>query len=146
MSTSQRTWLKYLVFNGTTTGIANGSSSAYLADDFQNIVLEVTASANTTLTIKVVGSNYSPEDNTSLTEEYPNFGAADSQTNPWSYISIIDLDSRTAIPGSTGTTYTAQAGTRKFNIETNQVRWIGLEISGYSAGSVRALLSMVDNR
>lgn len=110
------------------------------------MVLEVTASANTTLTIKVVGSNYSAEDATSLTEEYPNFGAADSQTNPWSYISIIDLDSRTAIPGSTGTTYTAQAGTRKFNIETNQVRWIGLEISGYSAGSVRALLSMVDNR
>ena len=108
-----------------------------LADDFQNIVLEVTATAATTLTIKVVGSNYSPEDNATLTEEYPDFGAADSITNPWSYISMIDLDTRTAIPGSTGYTFTAAAGTRKFNIETNQVRWIGLEISSRSAGGVR---------
>lgn len=59
---------------------------------------------------------------------------------------MIDLDTRTAIPGSTGYTFTATAGTRKFNIETNQVRWIGLEISGRSAGGVRALLTFVDNR
>lgn len=109
MSTSQRTAQKYLVFNGTTTGIANGSSVAYYCDDFQNMTLELTASAGSTLTVKVVGSDLGREDSTSLSDQYPVFSSPDTIANPWSYLSMVDLDSRTAIPGSTGTTYTAQA-------------------------------------
>lgn len=146
MSTAQRTSVKYLIFNGTTTGIANGSSQAYFCDNFQNMTLELTASAASTLTVKVVGSDLGREDNTNLSENYPVFSSADSITNPWSYISIVDLDSRTAIPGTTGTVYTAQAGTRKFNVETQWMTWFGLEISGYSAGWVRAKISFYDNR
>lgn len=77
---------------------------------------------------------------------YPVFTSADSVTNPWSYISMVNLDTRVAIPGSTGTTYTAQSGTRKFNVETNQLTWFGIEISGYSAGGVRVKIAFTDNR
>lgn len=146
MSTSQRTATRYLIFDGTTTGISNGSSIAYFADDFKNAVLEVTAQAGSTLTIKVVASNFSREDNTNPDEDYPNFGAADSITNPWSYISMVDLDTRAAITGSTGYSYAAAGGTKKFNIETDQMKWFGVEISGLSAGGARVQISFVDNR
>ena len=53
MGTAQRTAVDYAIFNGTTTGVSNSNSSPFFCDDFRNAVLEVTATAGSTLTIRV---------------------------------------------------------------------------------------------
>lgn len=45
----------------------------------------------------------------------------------------INLADGSLVSGTTGFTYTASAGTNKIEVNCNQVRWLGVEISGYSA-------------
>lgn len=134
MGTSQRTATEYAVFNGTTTGVTNSNSSPVFCDDFRNAVLEFTATAATTLTIRIKGSNFSRVDTTTTAENIPDFAVADSVTNPWSYLQGINLADGSLIAGSTGFTYTASAGTNKIEVNCNQIRWLGVEISSRSAG------------
>ncbi len=151
MGTSQRTAQRYLLFAGATAvgdvpaGASNESTKAYFNDDFRNSVLEITASNPVSLTIKVVGSNISDVNTTSATETYPNFAVADSVTNPWSYLQIVDLNTGVFSTGSTGVAITT-AGTYKYEVNVNAVRWVGLEISGYVSGSIKASITLTDNR
>lgn len=146
MGTSQRTATEYAVFNWTTTGVSDSNSSPVLCDDFRNAVLEFTATAGTTLTIKIKGSNFSRVDTTTTAENIPNFASADSVTNPWSYVQGINLADGSLIAGATGFTYTASAGTNKIEVNCNQLRWLGVEISGRSAGGIKAKWTLSDNR
>lgn len=151
MGTSQRTSQKYLLFAGSAAsgsvpaGNANTTTIAYFNDDFRNAVLEITASAAVNLTIKVVGSNLSDVNSTSATEQYPVFTNADSVTNPWSYLQIVDLNTGNFIPGTTGVALSV-AGTYKYEVNVNAIRWVGLEISSYVAGNIKASISLTDNR
>ena len=146
MGTSQRTATEYAVFNGTTTGIANWNSSPVFCDDFRNAILEFTAIAGSTLTIKIKWSNFSRVDTQTTAENIPNFASADSVTNPWSYMQGINLADGSLIAGTTGFTYTASAGTNKIEVNANQVRWLGVEIAGLSAGGIKAKWTLSDNR
>lgn len=146
MGTSQRTATEYAVYNWTTTGVANWTSTPVFCDDFRNAILEFTATPATTLTIKIKWSNFSRVDNTNLSENIPNFASADSVTNPWSYMQSINLADWSLIAGATGFTYTASAGTNKIEVNCNQVRWLGVEIAGLTAGWIKAKWTLSDNR
>lgn len=145
MATSQRNSVQYLVFDWTTSWNANGASQAYLAEDFRNAVIEITASNPVSLTVKFVGSNLSNNSTTSLATAYPNFWAADSMTNPWTYLQSVDLNDWSSITGSTGITFTT-AWTKEYEINLNQKRWVWMIISGYTSWSIKATITFTDNR
>lgn len=151
MGTSQRTLQRYLAYAGSAAsgdvpaGNANTTTKAYFCDDFRNAVIEITASNPVSLTIKVVGSNLSDVNSTSAADQYPVFTNADSQTNPWSYLQIVDLNTGNFIPGTTGVAI-ATAGTYKYEINVNEIRWMGIEISSYVSGNIKASVTFTDNR
>ena len=75
---------------------AQGSAdtgTSILVQDYKHIFLEVDTASSADLTCKIQGS---------MSETAPDFSAAASDTNHWSYVAIIDLDDSANIAGSTG--------------------------------------------
>jgi hypothetical protein len=105
---------------------ATAASAAHKCKDADIVAVEVLTTGFSG-TYKFQGSNA----NTA-----PNFGAAASATNPWSYISFEEMTALgTVVAGGTGITETTQTTVRNFLIKTPTLKWIGVDMTR-SAGSV----------
>jgi len=110
---------------------ANGVSEIDLVSDFRHLVLAIDATGLADLTVKVVGS---------MQETAPDFSSAQSPTNQWDYLETKDLEDGSAIDGDVGIIFSGSADNRQVEVNTNLVRWIGVVVSGYSAGEVTVRL------
>lgn len=105
---------------------ANASSASINVVAFRHIEFEV-SQVGFTGTIKFVGSN---------ADAYPDFSSAASGTNPWSYIQTIDQIDGSTIAGGTGIASTTVTAVRNLEANVNGFKWVGVILSGVSAGSV----------
>lgn len=106
---------------------ANGNTEAFQIAPYQSVTLTLRSPATTVAVVKIQHS---------LANTQPDFTAAASDTNPWSYLSSIDLaDTGSVVGGATGYTI---AGPDCTNIiaSTDTSRWLAFEVSGYTAGRV----------
>lgn len=141
MSTAQRTATRYLVFSAKTS---TGFSSAYLGEDFRNGIVEITVTGATpTVKLNFLGSNLSPVNGGVASSQVPDFSSADSASNPWSLIDTNDLSNGSS---TNGTVTLSSAGTRKYEFNTNGMRWFGLQLETMTTATVTATLSFFDNR
>lgn len=116
--------------------VATGSGRAILVQDFKNVVFSFGTAGSATLTVKFQGSNE---------EICPDFSAAQSVTNMWDYIEVVDLQSGTPVAGDTGL---AVAGTDDFrNVEANfnGMRWVCATVTARIGGSVTVKVRLFDN-
>lgn len=106
---------------------ADGIGTAILVADFLTTVLELntTGSANLVLKFQV-----------SYQKERPDFAAAQSPTNRWDYVDVVDLEDGSSIDGDTGITLSGTDANRVLEVNTNGARWVNAIISSYSAGAV----------
>jgi hypothetical protein len=115
------------------TKAATGVGTTVNVEDFQHIVVKVSAAVNSTLTFKFQGS---------ISDTGPDFSAAQSATNHWDYVSAYDLqDPSSVIVGDTGVSLnndTVANNTHLYLINTDGLRWFNISVTAYTDGSLTA--------
>lgn len=95
--------------------------------DFRNIMLQLGTASSANFTIKIQAS---------FSETAPDFSAAATVSNHWTYVAVYDLLDSTLVAGGTGF---ASAGTDVFKnlmVNTDGFRWICATITARSAGTI----------
>ena len=112
------------IFNAAT---AASTGLEQLVEDYRHLILALHTADSANFTIKIQGS---------ISQDKPDFSAAQTPANSWDYIEIKDLEDGTAIDGDTGV---AAAGTddhRLFEVNSNGLRWLSATITARSAGAI----------
>lgn len=115
---------------------ATGYSVAYSVSDFKNASIALIGTGATVgLTFKICGS---------VQDTAPTFSTAQSATNVWDYIDVLDMEDGSSIDGDTGIAFAA-ADVRQFEVNTENLQWIGVQVSALTNGTGTAILSASDN-
>lgn len=121
---------------GTHTFTMHDIGKSIFIQDFTHAILALSFVTTPTMTVKIQGS---------IEETCPDFSAAQSASNHWDYIDIIDLQNGTSIDGDTGVACTGTADYRLFEINVNGLRYVNAIISGWSAGTVTLKIQLFEN-
>ena len=105
--------------------------SIYIGDA-EHSVIHLTFSGTPTMTVKVQGG---------ITLDSPDFNAAQSTTNKWDYIDVIDVEDGASIDGDTGFACTGAADNRILEANVNGLSWITVAITAFTAGKVGVTLT-----
>lgn len=126
MGMSTRNSIEYTILDaaGTTT-----SGKAINIQDFKHAVFSFATDGggDAALTVKFQGS---------IQDTAPNFGAAQSVTNHWDYIEVVDLQSGTAIDGDTGVAVATADDFRLLEANINGLKWICATVTARTQGEV----------
>jgi len=115
---------------------ATGHSSVIFTRGFRNIIVKIGTSSSADMTVKFKGAI------TTETDTAPDFTAAQSETNQWDYIEVIDLENGSTIDGDTGVTLSGTDDYRIFEYNTNHLDYVTIEISAYVAGTITAYIQV----
>lgn len=121
---------------------ANGIVTTKFIEDFKiaEIQLAMTGSSPTAV-VKFQISN---------SDVAPDFSAAQSASNHWTYAESVDLDSGDPVNGATGYTASGTAVYKTVELNINGARWFNAIVSGYAganaaASAVTAKLKLYNN-
>lgn len=107
---------------------STGTGTAVNVQDFKNIQLEVSSASSADLTVKIQGS---------MAETSPDFSAAASTSNPWTYIASYDLNDPSAIiVGSTGVVYTGTDAVYNLLVNVDGLALVNATVTARAAGNV----------
>jgi len=109
---------------------AAGTGLAIPCKDARHIILSFATSGNANLTVKFQGAI------SEVSGAAPNFSAAQSVSNMWDYIEVVDLQSGTAVAGDTGVTVAGTDDYRLFQVNTDAIAYICATVTAYTAGAV----------
>lgn len=122
--------------HGTTVDITDTGTGAHTfhlegkviyIGDYKHNVLHLTFSSTPTMTVKVQGG---------IPDSAPNFNVAQSITNKWDYVEVIDLQDGAAIDGDTGIACTGTADNRILEINVNGLTWATVSVTAFTAGKL----------
>lgn len=116
-----------------------GAGSFVNVEDFRNAVFSFATDGGGTadLTVKFAGS---------IQDVAPDFSAAQSVTNHFDYIEVVDLQNGTAIDGDIGISVAGADDYRMFEANVNGLKWICPVVTSYTAGSVTVKVSVFSNK
>jgi hypothetical protein len=136
MSLSWRVVQHYLILDAKATTWVGKTIDVR---DFRNITVKIWTVWNSTLVVKAQGAI------ASASNEYlaPDFSSAQSVSNNWDYVKMIDLNSGNAIAGDTWFTTTWTDDFKLYEINVNALDYINFSVTARSAWSVtvEAMLS-----
>jgi len=124
---------------GTHTFTMHDVGNNIFVKDFRNAILNFATDggSDAALTVKFQGS---------IQEDCPDFSAAQSVTNMWDYIDIIDLEDQSSIDGDTGIAVAGADDYRQLEANINALTWINCILSGWSEGEVTVKILLTDNQ
>ena len=111
---------------------ADGIGTSVDAAEYKSLVVSVDSASSASLIIKIQGS---------ISDQEPDFSAAQSASNQWDYVNIADMEDKAAIAGDTGITFSGTDDHRQFNVDANLLKWVNTIVSSYSAGSITVKLA-----
>lgn len=115
----------YTLLNAkATTGVDSAGVNVL---DSKTIAFSLSTAGTSTLTVKFVGS---------ISQNCPDFTAAQSASNQWDYIDVIDLEDGASIDGDIGVSTTASDDHRLFEANVNGLKWVTAIVTARSGGSV----------
>jgi len=132
--------MKSITYTILNAAAANGAGSAILVEDYRFAVFSFATDGGGTaaLTVKFQGAvNDGATDNQS-----PAFGSAQSVTNMWDYIQVVDYQTSTGIAGDTGVAVATADDYKLLKANTDGLKWINAIISGRTAGSVTVKVTL----
>ena len=121
---------------------ATGAGNSILVDDFRHKILQISTDGvdtGDTITFKVQGSS---------SENAPTWGSAQSLTNQWEYIEVVDQEDGSNIDGDTGITIADADDVRSLAINVDGLRWVTVNITANSDTtnvSLTALLKLFND-
>lgn len=125
-----------------TAAAATGAGNSILVADWRHKELEIATAgmgAGDTITVKIQGSS---------SVDAPTWGSAQSATNKWDYIQVVDQEDGATIDGDTGITISDADDVRKVVVNVDGLRWITVNvtaISDTSNTSVTATMSVYND-
>jgi len=130
-----RNSIEYTILDAKAT---TGVWTSILMQDFRNAVLSFATDGwgTAALTVKFQWS---------IQEEAPDFSAAQSVTNNWDYIEVIDLQSGTAIDWDTWVTVATADDYRLFEANVNGLRWLNARVTTRTQWEVTIKARLFDN-
>lgn len=107
-------------------------------EDYRNAVLSFATDggADAALTVKFQGS---------IQETAPDFSAAQSVTNHWDYIQVIDLEDAATIDGDTGISVATADDYRLLELNFNGLKWINAVVTARTQGEVTVIAKLFSN-
>lgn len=115
---------------------ATGVGQNIMVKDYRHLVVAIGTASNANLTLKAVGS---------LEETAPDFSTAQSVSNMYDFIEMVDLQSGSKVTGDTGISFSGTDDFRMFEINTNGLQWLNFKVTARSAGSVTVNLMAFRN-
>lgn len=112
--------------------------------DWRNVILSVDTSGSANFTAHPSGSlGKLAADVTPSISDTPNFGAAQTKSNPYTFVQIIDLDTAAAVNGATGITSAGTDLHKSYEVNVNAAKYFTVIPTAWSAGAItiKALLS-----
>lgn len=106
-----------------------GAGITLKVEEFRNITLSFATDGggDADLTAKVQSS---------ISEEAPNFDNAQSVTNHWDYVNVVDLQDNAKIDGDDGFVVSTADGYRLFEVNTNGLRWLNVNVTTRTEGEL----------
>jgi len=117
---------------------ATGIDKTVLAEDFRNAVFSFATDGgwDAALTVKFQWS---------IQETKPDFAAAQSVTNAWDFIEVIDLEDWTAIDWDTWVAVATADDYRNFEANINAMRWVCARVTARTAWEVTVKVKLFSN-
>lgn len=137
--------------NTTGNGVGSGgycmsAPQVLYCIDFNNLDFSLITNGTTTASfLAAISSGIPASKATSPRGGYPNMGATQSQSNPYSFSAITDLQSNTVIAGGTGVALTATDVDNQYELVTHATRYFTVIPTGWTGGTftVKATLRTV---
>jgi hypothetical protein len=127
-----------LLTNKVTTGVDKTMD----VESFRHIILAIDTANSFSGTIQVQGSindQVISSGNTQGDTIPPTWTNAATFSNQWSYIQLIDLQDGSTVNGSTGIVATGTDVHRLFEVNTNGLKWLTVNVTARVAGGVYAV-------
>lgn len=106
---------------------ATGAGTSLEVSEADSVVFSLNTASNANCTVKFAGS---------ISEDAPNFGAAQSVANAFDYLDVIDLNNGNSIDGDTGVVLTGTDDHRLFEVNVNGMKWVTAIVTARSAGAI----------
>ena len=110
-----------------TTGVWN----TIKVSDFRHIIVSIATASSANLTVKAQWAI-----GTMTNESAPTFSSAQSATNMWDYVKMVDLNSGSTIAWDTWFSVTWTDDFKLYEINVNALDYINFEVTARSAGNV----------
>ena len=127
---------------GTHTWTEHDIGRNIFCRDFRHAIFAVSTSGNANLTLKFVGALAKSPDSLN---SCPDFSAAQSNTNMWDYIEVVDLEDGSAIDGDTGISPSGTDDYRLFEANINGLDWINAVLTAWSAGDATVIVKLYND-
>jgi len=112
---------------GGGTGCFAPAAKRILVQDFNTITLSFDTASSASMTVKVVGS---------ISADPPDFARAQSASNQYDFIDMIDLQNGASIDGDTGLAPAGTDDNRMFEANINGVRWLSVLPTAGTVGTM----------
>lgn len=106
---------------------AAGTGNSMQIDSAKFVLLEFGTATSASLTVKFQGS---------VSDTAPTFSSAQSATNHWDYVDVIDLEDGASIDGDTGVSPAGTDDFRLFQLNNDGLKWLCATITTRTAGSL----------
>lgn len=129
-----RSIVDYTILDAAT---ATGAGKTINVSDFRNVVVKIWTASSASLTVKCQWA---------IWQTAPNFGTAQSVSNHWDYIQMVDLQDGSFVNWDTGFVVTGTDDFRLFEINTNLLNFITFNVTARSAWSTTVSTVLTDNQ
>lgn len=116
---------------------ATWTTASTLVQDWKSIFLTFssTGSANFTMKFQV-----------SYQDTAPDFSAAASPTNQWSYVQVLLATTKAAVDWATGISAAGADSTMNYVVNLDWARWFWATITAYAAGALHLRMTAKNNQ
>lgn len=131
-----RDYKEYTIFAAGAT--ASGGKIIDVSD-FRNAVISVATDggSDAALTVKFAGS---------IEDTSPTFTSAQSVTNMFDYIQVIDLEDGSSVDGDTGFAVATADAYKQYEANINSLKWFTAVITARTEGEVTVKLKVFNNQ
>lgn len=118
-------------------GVVMPAPKILLVEDFDSCILELHTSNSASLTLKIAGSLGKTIADASLKNgDTPNFGATQSDTNPYTYPALINHEDGSQVEGDTGIVLAGTDVHTQYEVNVNALKYLTSFVTAWTAGAI----------
>ena len=125
---------EYFVLEAETT---TGAGTIIDVRDYDTLMLSIATASSGNLTAKFQGA-------IRLREADVDFDAAVTAVNHWSYVEAIDINNGDLLDGSTGFAVSGTDAAKTYELNTNGLTFVTVNVTARSAGSVTVIAGLFE--
>lgn len=130
---------------GGATGVLAKGPKVVFVQDHKNAILHVVTTGTSTLTLKVAGSLGKLSSDANTHGDTPNFAATQSDSNPYTYVQIVNLDTAATVNGATGIVATGADINNTYEINVNALKYLCIFPISWTQGAITAKLLLTED-